>query len=845
MTDGKPDVGVFCPACNNDVALTLAQLGGNCANADCHVPYEFRLFSSYQDASDAYDQTSSWKTKYLFESRSRPGTWVVASFNGRIKPYRPRSISSLLGREMLETMQAGLADHVGAPITLIEIEHRENGDAEFKRIEPLPYAEPAEIPPHMRRFTKFCSTLRRASARGKSGDDLCSRYDVDMARDYADKPPYMPMSYHCWCNLIDYMVPVIVHGQLLGVLFSGQRRLEDSSADEKLRESVIAAAARLKLDPGRMLDLAFGEDVKRVGSDDINADLSTLQGAARRIEATAEANYWVERQVRDGHFLDEVRAYLSDQGASGASSREDLWRGSQLVVSRLREYVHCFPSVALLCESPRGSQNYVVIAASGNVTDGFSAVIPASWLDPVMADRLGPLVANAERRAELRDLLSERLVPYKVAFAIVVRMRLRTGTHLALVFAAPPHPCELPASMGECQHQTRLGLQFFAQLQVCLTRELDEMASIQHLLAEDRRRTSFLTRAAHSLSLPIQSIIADSANLADELESNHPAHEIAQHNFHEVQGLRLVIENLLHGAEEETDAPQPEYRSEPIFGSLGAACQMFAGEAAEKGCDIRVTFVARDDPVTMPPSLLTDTAFVIRSTLHGHLLRDLGLQAPRDAQWNRLQADLEWNGKKRTIPYLSLGEECYGLALSKGEQAAAKVRVSVRLADGTLGQTTAWTAAGRYFPPLEMVRDELELAFMNLVHNAVKYSYRTVPSGGKRYIEVRCELVSPHLYDVQVSDYGVGIEQREIDEGLIWRPRYRGRLSRDRNRTGSGLGLSHAKRAIEKIHGGLVSARSLRQRGGAYLTVFSVQLPVTQHNRLGRERDDHGTEAGR
>ena len=57
---------------------------------------------------------------------------------------------------------------------------------------------------------------------------------------------------------------------------------------------------------------------------------------------------------------------------------------------------------------------------------------------------------------------------------------------------------------------------------------------------------------------------------------------------------------------------------------------------------------------------------------------------------------------------------------------------------------------------------------------------------------------------------------------------------------GSGLGLSHAKLAIEELHGGKIEVRSLEQAGKAYLTIFTVTLPIVQTDRL-RQEERHAS----
>ncbi|MBN1991594.1 MAG: GAF domain-containing protein [Anaerolineae bacterium] len=139
---------------------------------------------------------------------------------------------------------------------------------------------------------------------------------------------------------------------------------------------------------------------------------------------------------------------------------------------------------------------------------------------------------------------------------------------------------------------------------------------------------------------------------------------------------------------------------------------------------------------------------------------------------------------------------------------------------------------GSSFPDIEMSLFDLELAFKNLVHNAVKYSYSASPgqSASQRYVKVmgRWANAKHSRYSIQIQNYGAGILPEEIEQDLIFQPYYRGKQSSDRRRTGAGLGLAHARQIIEILHHGAIAVTSEPQAGGAYLTMFTVTLPLKQ-----------------
>ena len=132
------------------------------------------------------------------------------------------------------------------------------------------------------------------------------------------------------------------------------------------------------------------------------------------------------------------------------------------------------------------------------------------------------------------------------------------------------------------------------------------------------------------------------------------------------------------------------------------------------------------------------------------------------------------------------------------------------------------------FPKIEMSYEYLKRAFMNIIHNAVKYSYEG-SLNNKRYIEIIGKYY-PDQFSIEVINYGIGITKGEIESGDIFKEGYRGDLSVDRNRTGSGLGLFEVKKIIDR-HNGQIDIRSdpkTDNEFGPYKTTVKVFLPLKQ-----------------
>lgn len=133
--------------------------------------------------------------------------------------------------------------------------------------------------------------------------------------------------------------------------------------------------------------------------------------------------------------------------------------------------------------------------------------------------------------------------------------------------------------------------------------------------------------------------------------------------------------------------------------------------------------------------------------------------------------------------------------------------------------------------PKELVCSEphIKQVLFNIYNNAVKYSYQG-SSGSDRYIRTLCSKEGDK-FKLEVTNYGVGITDEEINKGLIFQEGYRGVLSKDYSRTGSGLGLWTVKRVIEDHNGHVqVKSRPVAQsnkpdRGDPYLTSIIIAFP--------------------
>ncbi len=110
--------------------------------------------------------------------------------------------------------------------------------------------------------------------------------------------------------------------------------------------------------------------------------------------------------------------------------------------------------------------------------------------------------------------------------------------------------------------------------------------------------------------------------------------------------------------------------------------------------------------------------------------------------------------------------------------------------------------------------EKVVCAVENLVGNAIKFT----PAGGRVFVDVYLKKRTNEVV-VRVCDDGVGIEPEKLP--VIFDAFVQGDSSATRRYSGSGLGLSLAKRMVE-LHGGRISVASEVGEG----SIFTVVLPL-------------------
>jgi PAS domain S-box-containing protein len=227
---------------------------------------------------------------------------------------------------------------------------------------------------------------------------------------------------------------------------------------------------------------------------------------------------------------------------------------------------------------------------------------------------------------------------------------------------------------------------------------------------------------------------------------------------------------------------------------------------------------------------------------------------PREAQRDLQQA--AWQLKRVTVLYDVLKTRDVLLQMeytlqSLREYVTADVRETYKrtplkvkyLIDQSIRRLSGYAQSSRVtievadVPDVTVMVNEREVvrALSNLLHNAIKYSWRrdrTKPS----WVSIRTH-VRERQVGIEFENWGVPISKEELEQGLVFQLGYRGQWSRDRGRVGTGIGLTDARHVAES-HGGrvLIDSRPTRifdENSPEYyqqpfLTKVTFVLPVSE-----------------
>jgi signal transduction histidine kinase len=113
--------------------------------------------------------------------------------------------------------------------------------------------------------------------------------------------------------------------------------------------------------------------------------------------------------------------------------------------------------------------------------------------------------------------------------------------------------------------------------------------------------------------------------------------------------------------------------------------------------------------------------------------------------------------------------------------------------------------------PVEADRDLIYSAMRHLLSNAIEYT----PENGQVNVDAWEE---GDVTCIQIADTGIGIEEEDSEK--VFDMFYRTSLARDKEKVGTGLGLTIVRRIV-RLHKGEINFRPGTEGG----TVFTIRLP--------------------
>lgn len=111
---------------------------------------------------------------------------------------------------------------------------------------------------------------------------------------------------------------------------------------------------------------------------------------------------------------------------------------------------------------------------------------------------------------------------------------------------------------------------------------------------------------------------------------------------------------------------------------------------------------------------------------------------------------------------------------------------------------------------LKVDRYKMSLAIKNLIDNGIKYGSSKKRTQMKINLEESC-------VSIEVKDFGSGITDEQIKK--ITKPLYRGRVAKEKSRSGFGLGLAITKKIVEAHNGNLKITSKLKEGSRFVITI--------------------------
>jgi signal transduction histidine kinase len=506
-----------CPSC--DAGYSLPDPKGEeappvtCSNTKCDLPYRFSFFDDLDEAEREKQRLASdlksWSKPYVFAVEGDcSDTWVLAHFNGQVRRFEPRSITDVVNLHALRGMLTGFGDENGCTFSIIKVD-------DLDRIEPVQMHEtladmlgiPEERRTPLRNYTPLCLELRN-KYRECSSHGLphpCEEFDNQIVGLVTGDDSELCSPYECPAGLYDFVYPIEVGGNVLAVLFSGQRRLDTPETEARLMVQLPSYSNKCGLSTDRALELLKDTPILTAG--EAEAFKKRVLDTGRQIQEVAERNSLEIRKTRDQYFIEEVAGRIRQRMDDFIT---DLPKSLFcLQKTRLCEYLDLSHCSLLYTRAP---ESITFFRQKDGTADQASVDLAASFFTSGPSDRDGIIcLFDNDRRLRLTNAIRSvtRDLPSPL---FVLRIILEIGTQVLLVFHGASIK-EMPAAYAPTGTNLYVRRSFFDRLSRTIQSELN-------IIQRYGNQQKALMSIMHTAHQPLDGILQIESMIRSDLGPN-------------------------------------------------------------------------------------------------------------------------------------------------------------------------------------------------------------------------------------------------------------------------------------------------------------------------------------
>lgn len=442
-------------------------------------------------------------------------------------------LDELIDEGLLKVFQRGLAEEKMTPIgILLPAQNRPEGvPTRWYEGRWLDLGESWE---------RYCSRLREWKTKegARVFETRCKESDTSRGAIAAEKKK--PIIHLCHAGLVDYVIPVVVDGQSVALLLSGQQCpvegkvwsrnfINEFATQETVAGSEDAWGESVKRQRRIMEEMcelagqptpelvALAEKACIISPDQVPGILQDMENASRQLAALAQ------RTVR--YELDTIRAYFTSQVAKLlAVSDEDFWSGFSKVLAEYAQFYGMDYGFFCMLKRENDEYMYAVTGVEENFPDWKPPLIATRTFFPDHGvDNCKPVVYKPHEAKRL--LFKSARLFSSPCYVIPMVVNGPLGIMVMGCRQRGKSPSVGPATMELLQKQC------------------EEMSIILENRRQMQARDMYVTDIAHEIRSPLAAVLATAENLVagglDQVE--HRSSRILKR----LRGLQMAVERFM------------------------------------------------------------------------------------------------------------------------------------------------------------------------------------------------------------------------------------------------------------------------------------------------------------